>query len=119
MNSAPRAKRRRSSCRPIGKSLAPGWDQVACIRANIVDENGVLVPGANVPVTFKVNGPGKVVAADSSDNASQESFQAEKRATFMGWCIAMVKATGNSGDIQIEASSPDLATGSTLLHASK
>jgi beta-galactosidase len=90
-------------------TIAPDWDDVSYVTASVVDENGVLVPGADQLVTFKATGPGVIAAVDSADTASHELFQASERRAFQGQCLAMVKASAGAGRITVTASSPGLA----------
>jgi beta-galactosidase len=88
--------------------LTSEWDDVACIRASIVDENGVLVPGVDELVSFNISGPGIIAGVDNGDNSSHESFRGVSRHAYHGKCIAAVKATGAKGIIQVSASAPGL-----------
>jgi beta-galactosidase len=97
-------------------TLAPDWDDVVDVTASVVDENGVLVPGADQLVAFRATGPGVVAAVDSADNASHEPFQASERHAFQGQCLAIVKASG-VGRIAVTASSPGLAAATTTIEA--
>ena len=98
-----------------GGKLAPGWDAVARITATIVDKNGVVVPGADDLITFKISGPGVIAAVDNGDNASHEPFQAGERRALLGRCVAFIKATAPTGKITLTASAPGLAAGSVSL----
>ncbi|HEX6625188.1 MAG TPA: DUF4982 domain-containing protein, partial [Pyrinomonadaceae bacterium] len=97
--------------------LAPAWDDVAYVTATVVDANGVIVPNAADLVTFRVTGPGRVVAVDSGDNASHEPFQASERKAYQGRCFAILKANASRGRINVNASAPGLAGGSIHLAA--
>lgn len=97
--------------------IAPIWDDVSYITARIVDQNGVLVPGANDQVAFAVAGPGVVVAVDSGNNSSHEPFQATSRRAYQGVCFAMLKAKVSHGRITITGSAPGLASGSVTIQA--
>jgi len=97
--------------------IAPDWDDVVYVTASVVDENGVLVPGADQLVTFRATGPGVIAAVDSADNASHEPFQASERHAFQGQCLAIVKANAGAGRIAVTASSPDLAAATVNIEA--
>jgi len=103
---------------PAGQiRLAADWDDVACVRATVVDAHGVPVPSADNLITFKITGPGAVAAVDNGDNASHEPFQAAERHAFQGRCVAFIKATAPSGKIVLTASAPGLKTGQATLKA--
>ena len=95
------------------------WDDLAYVTARVVDENGVVVTGAENLVAFTVLGPGTVVATDNADIANHEAFQASERHTFQGECMAMLRATGARGSITVTASSAGLTAGSVKLEAGK
>jgi len=97
------------------KKLAPGWDDVAIVRATIVDANGVTVPRADDLVSFKISGPGVIAAVDSGSTISHESFQASERRAFQGKCVAFVKATADSGEIFLTASATGLKNDSLTI----
>ena len=97
--------------------LSPGWDEVALVRATIVDADGTPVPGANCVVSFRVDGPGAVAAVDNADNSSHEPFQASHRSAYRGRCAAFVRATGEAGTITITASAEGLLDGRVAIEA--
>ena len=100
------------------KLLSNGWDDVAFVRATVVDENGVIVPRANDSIRFSLSGPGVIAAVDSADNASIEPFQATERRAYQGVCFAMVKATGVGKAISITAEAAGLKPGSIVIETS-
>jgi beta-galactosidase len=90
------------------KKLSPGFDNVAIVRARIVDANGITVPRADDLISFKVTGPGVIACVDSGDTVSHEPFQAGERKAFQGECVAFVKATAKSGKISVSATAGGL-----------
>ena len=97
--------------------LAPGWDNVSCVTATVVDENGILIPDAGNLISFKITGPGVIAAVDSGDNSSHESFRGSERRAFRGRCFAMIKANAGSGRINISASASGLTGSSVTISA--
>jgi beta-galactosidase len=95
--------------------LSPGWDNVAFVRAKIVDANGIIVPRADDLISFQISGPGVIAAVDSANNSSHEPFQATERHAFQGRCVAFVKATGLPGKIILTAAAPGLTAGSIII----
>ena len=100
------------------KMLPPGWDDVALVRAKIVDATGVVIPRANDLVSLKVSGPGVIAAVDNADNSSHELFQTNTRHAYQGECVAFVKATAASGKIVLTATATGLDAGTVTLKAS-
>ncbi len=101
------------------KKLSPGFDEVAVVRARIVDANGITVPRADDLVSFNVSGPGVIACVDSGDTVSHESFQASERHAFQGECVAFVKARAVSGKITLVATAPGLKDGSITIKTAK
>jgi beta-galactosidase len=101
--------------RSDGSELSAEWDSVAFIRAAIVDEKGVIIPDAHDLITFNVSDGGALVAVDSGDNASHESFRTSARRAYHGACLAVVRATKPSGKITVTASAPSLAAGTVTV----
>ena len=99
--------------------LAPDFDSVAYLTAQVLDANGVLVPDASEKITFAVDGPGAIAAVDNADTASHESFQGNERSAFQGWCVAILKATRANGRINIKASALGLASNPLAIEAVK
>ena len=93
------------------------WDDVSYITASIVDENGILIPGAGDLITFNITGPGFIAAVDSADNSSHESFRASERRAYQGRCFAIIRANAISGRITLTASAPGLKAASINIEA--
>jgi beta-galactosidase len=93
------------------------WNNVAFVRATVVDAHGVVVPGANDLISFKISGPGVIAAVDSANKASHEPFQAGERHAFQGKCVAFVKASAPSGKIVLTASAPGLKSDEVVIKA--
>jgi beta-galactosidase len=99
------------------RTLSPGFDPVAEVRAEITDADGIEIPSANDLISFTVSGPGEIAAVDNGSNASHESFQATERHAYEGECLAYVRATSVSGEIKVSASGAGLETGSVVIRA--
>jgi beta-galactosidase len=96
--------------------LTSTWDDVVCVTATVVDADGTVVPTANQAIDFSADGLGAIVAVDSADNESHESFQASLRRAYQGRCVAYVKAAGNSGEVRVRAQSRGLADATLSIH---
>src|ERR1022692_1774044 len=66
------------------KRIELDWNDLSTVTATVVDAQGVLVPGADNPITFQISGPGVITAVDSADNTSHEAFQGSQRRAFQG-----------------------------------
>jgi beta-galactosidase len=96
-------------------SMGPGFDQVAFVRATIVDAQGAPVPSAALPLHFRVTGPGVILATDNADNTYTGPFASPQRDTLNGRAIVLLRASAPAGTIHLEASSPGLHAGSIEL----
>ena len=83
-------------------TLGTGFDEVAHLEIQLLDENGTVVPTAGDLVRFTVTGPGKIIAVDSGSVVSIEPFQADQRRAFQGRALAILRATG-AGEITVTA----------------
>jgi len=92
----------RSSIKADGKDCS-------FITVSVVDDEGLVVPRTRNPVTFSIQGPGRIVAMGSGDPTSHESFHGNKRNIFNGKCLVIVSATA-PGTITLTAESPNLKT---------
>jgi len=101
------------------KTLAPGFDNVAIVRAKITDADGVEIPNAKELISFNVSEPGVIAAVDNGDNVSHELFQTDSRHAFQGECAAFVKATAAGGEITLTATAAGLTDGSLTIKTAK
>lgn len=97
--------------------LGAAWDDVAIVRACIVDKDGVVVPRANDLIAFTVTGPGVIAAVDNGDNDSSEPFQARERKAYGGRCVAIIRATAGGGEITVTAKADGLQPASVKIKA--
>lgn len=97
--------------------LIHDWDDVAYVTAAVVDENGVCCPWADDLISFKIGGPGAIAAVENGNPTSHESFQSSERHAFEGQCVAILKATTQSGLIILTASAPGLTASTITIEA--
>jgi beta-galactosidase len=80
------------NCREI--KPATGTTDVFFIHAAVVDQNGTLIPGAEIPVTFDLEGPGKLIGPNPVISTA-------------GISSTLVQSTGEKGIIRVTARSLD------------
>ena len=98
-------------------AVAPAWDDVVYVTATVADDHGIPVPNASDLITFKLDGPGVIVAVDSGNNNSHEPFQASERRAYQGRCFAMLRAAAATGRITLVATAPGLKASSIIIGA--
>lgn len=97
--------------------LENNWDDVAFVKASVVDEKGIKIMRADNLVTFKINGPGIIAAVDNGSNSSHESYRGDKRQAYMGEVYAIIKASGAKGKITVTASAEGLGESTITIEA--
>jgi len=83
-------------------------DALAFVTAEVVDASGVLVPDADVELTFSLNsGLGEIAALGNGDPQDIDSTQGSKRKAWRGKALAVLRpsasavASGTSGTIKL------------------
>jgi beta-galactosidase len=81
---------------------------VAHVTVRALDSDGVFVPLANNPMTFRLDGRAKLIGIDNGDPESHSSYQSDTRAPFNGLALALVQSTNTPGTVHLVARSPGL-----------
>jgi beta-galactosidase len=90
------------------KLHADGQD-LSFVTVTVADKDGRQVPRSHDRVTFKLSGPGEIVATDNGDATDQESFQSPERRAFNGLALAIVKTrAGEPGKLTLTATADGL-----------
>jgi len=88
-------------------NLAADGKDVSFIEADVVDEEGTMVPTARPWINFSVQGPARLLGGTTQVDA------------ISGVAAINVQTTGQVGEIVVEAKSPGLGTGSVRLAAAQ
>jgi len=87
---------------------ADGQD-LSFITVTVSDKTGLFVPRAKNRLRFEISGPAEIVAVDSGDATSHESFQAKERNAYNGLCLVIVRTkAGKAGQFKLKAKSEGL-----------
>jgi beta-galactosidase len=97
--------------------LGAQWDDVAFATVRVVDANGIPCPWADNLVQFKVAGPGAIAAVDNGDRRDHAPYQATERKLYRGECLALIKASADTGDIVVTATTAGLPDATVTLTA--
>ncbi|MGH2566539.1 MAG: DUF4982 domain-containing protein, partial [Ginsengibacter sp.] len=92
---------------------------VAQIKIEVVDENGLVIPDADNLIQLKVEGAGKLIGFDNGNPADHTSMKSSERKTFNGLALAVVQSSNTEGKINITAISPSLKGTSIEIVAEK
>ena len=90
------------------KLRADGKD-LSFVTVTVADKDGRPVPRTHDRITFKLSGPGAIVATDNGDATDLEAFQSPRRKAFNGLALAIVKTkAGEAGKLTLTASADGL-----------
>jgi beta-galactosidase len=96
---------------------ADGRD-LAFVSVAILDKDGLVVPTAENPIRFRVEGVGEFVAAGNGDPTNLEPFQTHSRDAFNGRCLVIIRSLkGEPGIVRLKADSEGLAAGEVSVSA--
>lgn len=90
---------------------------LAHVAVQVLDAQGVLVYRADTPITWRVEGPARLLGIESGDHQSHEPYQAPLRRVFHGRQLGYIQATGAPGRIRVTLTAPGIAVGSCSLDA--
>ncbi len=100
-------------------SLAAGGNDLAYFTVEVLDANGNLVPNAEIPVEFEIDGNCKLQAVGNGNPTDLKSFQQPSVKTFRGKCLLIVRPSNEGGEISISAKSDGLETGKSSINMAK
>ena len=98
-------------------ALAADNADLAVVTVEIIDAQGRVVPTAGNKVTFTLSGPAKLIGVGNGDPSCHEPDKAASRSAFNGLAQALVQTTRTSGEIVLQAASPDLQSGRLTLRS--
>ena len=90
-------------------------NDLSYVTVEIVDDKSNIVPNANVPVEFSINGAGELAGVGNANPSDMASFKQPKRNTFRGRCLVILRPKGNPGNITLEARSPGLQAAKVVI----
>ena len=93
-------------------------NDLSYVTVEVVDETGALIPNANLPIQFKVEGAGELAAVENGNPADMKSFRAPQVTSFNGRCLVILRPNGTSGEIKLKAESAGL-TGTEIIVQTK
>jgi beta-galactosidase len=94
-------------------------EDVAMVKAEVLDAQGRLVPVADNRITFTITGAGKLIGVGNGDPNCQESDKQPRRLAFHGLAQAIIQSTKSAGAIQVQAHGQGLGAPVTLTITTK
>jgi beta-galactosidase len=105
----------RTSGKPASLKIVAESDSIkasnsglAYFNVEVLDEKGLLVPDAEVPVEFTIEGAGTLQAVENGNPTDMKSMQQPRVNTFRGQCQIIVRSGTNPGVISVTAKSGGL-----------
>ena len=92
---------------------------IANVKVEIVDENGLVVPNANNLIEFTIEGEGKLAGTDNGNPIDKTHMKSKLRHAFNGLALAVIQSTGKSGVIRLTATSSGLKKAVLQLQSNK
>ena len=92
-------------------TIAASPDDLAYFNIEVLDENGLTVPHAEIPVEFFIEGEGTLQAVGNGNPTDIKSFQQPGVQTYEGRCQLIVRSGHDPGEIVVRAESPGLEPG--------
>ncbi|MGE5598620.1 MAG: DUF4982 domain-containing protein, partial [Bacteroidota bacterium] len=109
---------------PAALRLSPDRNRLRAVHGDLsfvtvelVDGQGALVPDDDREIAFSVCGAGVLLAVGSGNPQANERYTGNRRHTFGGRCMAVVKANGETGAITLAALADGLPVASAALQA--
>ena len=79
------------------QQLVTNGQDIAVIELSLADENGVLHPNADIPITIHTDGPITVQGFGTADPKSEENYFDTTITTFHGRAMAVIRSTTQTG----------------------
>ncbi len=78
-------------------------DDLSYITVEIIDAAGRVMPDADRTLTFRLSGPGEIIAVGSPDPINAEDYRGNMRTTHRGRALVVVKTSGKPGTLRLTA----------------
>jgi beta-galactosidase len=93
---------------PDRTAIRAEYGDLAYITAEIVDRDGVVVKSAELEVSVEVSGAGDLIAVGTAAPVSEESCAGHRATAFEGRLLAIVRSTGEAGEVRVRAGAEGL-----------
>jgi beta-galactosidase len=92
-------------------------NDLSYVTIEILDGLGAVVPDANIPVKFKIEGAGELAAVENGNPKEMKSFRVPEVSSFNGRCLVILRPKGSAGEIKLKAESPGLEGNELIVQA--
>ncbi len=95
---------------PEKNSIVASKANLAYFRVEVIDNQGQVIPLSQIPVSFKISGEASLAAAGTACPNCMESFTDNTFTTYNGLGIIILRSTGKTGTLKVEAKANGLET---------
>lgn len=95
--------------------LAASPNDLGYVFAEVLDAQGRMVPDAQVPLTFSLEGQGTIKATGSANPRGIKSFTDPRTLTFHGTALAIIQPGNEAGPATVRVASPGVKGGTLVL----
>ena len=99
------------------RSLRADGQDLSFVTVETLDAEGRFQPNADREVQFSISGPGAIAAVGNGDGRDGAPYQGDRRKLFQGRALAVMRASKQSGSIQLTAAIPGLGSGVVTIQA--
>ena len=97
------------------KNIHASPNDLAYVTAEVIDANGNIVPDAEVPLHFNIDGNATIIATGNANPSDMESMQQPQHKTFQGKCLVIARPDGKSGNVTLKATGNGLTPGQVVI----
>jgi len=83
-------------------------NDLSYLTVEVIDENGNLVPDANLLIQFKVEGSGELAALENGNPTDMKSFRGTQVNSYRGKCLVILRPSETVGEIKLKADAAGL-----------
>lgn len=98
-------------------NIKASGNDLSYVTVEILDENNEVVPNADLPIHFSIEGAGELAAVGNANPKDLASFQKNERKTFNGRCLAIIRPKSKGGIIKLRATAQGLAPAQIIIRS--
>ena len=97
-------------------SIKANRNDLAYIKVEVADENGNIIPSANTPINFTIEGSGELAAAGNASPDQMTSFKQPACKLYHGKSLVIIRPFKKQGKIVVKATSGKLLPGTVEIN---
>lgn len=100
-------------------SINADSQDIASVKVEIIDKDGLVVPDADNLIQFKVEGNGVLAGTDNGDPQDKTLMSSNQRNAFNGLALAVIRSKQKEGSIHITVKSGNLKSADLVISTNK